>query len=329
MYDHMPCWGDDDEDTRHPRYDVVMLPIGCFGDIPGSHCTSTSCYFGRALANATYCGRRKFGAFLGDNFYPSGLRNAHDPRFERDLNAKFFRHAALRMKYYAMVGNHDLFPRNQLREDHPYWHMPDLNYTGDTIQYGRTSVQVFVIDTHLGLDGNDPFLEDQAKGLEAALKKSNATWKIVMSHEPIFCFGEFVHSGGLIQHVHPLLIKYNVQFFVSAHVHGVFFHPVQGGYHQLISAGFANSVTPKVKPKRPDGYYHLGRGATAIFFNDTFADVAAFMPDATIVFRHRVGVKLDGKAVIKVTSVASGDPNVFTKQDRCASFFPASPRGCR
>ena len=252
MYDILPCYGDDDYRTSSVR-NAVMIPIGCFGDFANSRCSS--CTLGRPLANFSYCGRKKFGAFLGDNFYPSGISHANDPRFERDLNAKFFRHPGLRMRYYAMVGNHDHNPQAQIRGIgvHPYWYMPQFFYSGDLIKADDTTLQVFVIDTHWGFEKSYPHLEEQASWLDSALRRSKAEWKIVMSHEPIFCFEDFDHNHGLVDFIHPVIVKHKVRIFVSAHVHGVFFHKVQGGYYQLISAGFGSDHHIHVKAKLARG----------------------------------------------------------------------------
>lgn len=326
LFDHLSCFGDDEQ--RSPRYDFAFIPIGCFGDAPGSACLTTSCYFGRSLANATFCGNKKFGAFLGDNFYPNGLKRDTDPRFERDLHNKFFRHGALRMRFYAMVGNHDKRPSTQIRRSgqHPFWYMPSFNYSGDLIRSRGSSVQVFVIDTHWGFDLNYPHMEAQAAWLDRELSDSPAKWKIVMSHEPVFCFEDFDHSRALMDFIHPVLKKHKVQLFVAAHVHGVFLHKVEGGYHQLTSAGFSDNVHTHVKAKRPRGYYHLGRGATAVFINETFADVVGFMPDGSIIFTHRIGVDVNPK--VDVTDAAIGDTALFSSRHPCEALLPEVPSFC-
>lgn len=328
VYDFLRCFGEDNQSPSVPRYDVAFLPIGCFGDAPGNACLSTSCYFARSLANATFCGQKKFGAFLGDNFYPNGLKKDTDPRFDRDLNTKFFRHGPLRMRYYAMVGNHDKRPHTQIRGpgQHSYWYMPAFNYSGDVIRVQGTTVQVFIVDTHWGFDLSYPHMQAQAQWLDEQLGASTATWKVVMSHEPVFCFADFDHNRALLDFIHPVLLKHKVQLFVAAHVHGVFLHKVQGGYYQLTSAGFADNVHTHVKAKRPRGYYHLGRGATAVFFSATHADVVGFMPDASTIFTHRIPVVID--PVVPVTNVAVGDDKLFQYRHTCEALKPEVPKFC-
>lgn len=328
VYNYLTCFGEDNNMPTVARYDVAFLPIGCFGDAPGNACLSTSCYFARSLANATFCGKKKFGAFLGDNFYPNGLKKDTDPRFDKDLNTKFFRHGPLRMRYYAMVGNHDKRPYTQLRGpgQHSFWYMPAFNYSGDVIRVGSTSVQVFIVDTHWGFDLSYPHMQSQAEWLDAQLAASTATWKVVMSHEPIFCFADFDHNRALLDFIHPVLLKHKVQLFVAAHVHGVFLHKVQGGYHQLTSAGFADNFHTHVKAKRPRGYYHLGRGASAVFFSETHADVVAFLPDASTIFTHRIPVTID--PAVPVTNIAVGDKKLFEYRHTCEALKPEVPKFC-
>ena len=310
LYSVLPCIGDDDS---APPFEVAFLPIGCFGDfVDRFPCQSTTCVLARSLANATFCGKSKFGAFLGDNFYPNGLKRADDRRFEKDLNAKFFRFPALRMTYYAMVGNHDLRPHTQLRQpgEHPYWVMPAYKYAAPVVGEGKVTVQSFIVDTHWGFDHSYPFLAEQGKWLDEELTKSTARWKIVMSHEPVFCFKGFGNNRGLVDFIHPVLKKHKVRLFVAAHVHGISLAKVEGGYYQLVSAGFADNVHRDVKLKRPRGYYHMGRGGTAVLFGENEAVVVAFSATGDLIFSH--AIPLTGNTTVETTrGVQGGTDNLW------------------
>ena len=191
-------------------YDVVIIPVGCFGDVlpVGQPCKVAPCFLAPLLAAATRCGSAKAGMFLGDNFYPWGLRH-NDPRFEYELREKFFRYPDLQMNWYATVGNHDKpKPYHQIRADHPYWKMPAFHHASPVIQGAKgTSVQLFLFDTHWGFELNDPHMEEEAKWLDDALKKSTARWKIVGTHEPIWNFLGFEHNRGMMKYIHPVWSK--------------------------------------------------------------------------------------------------------------------------
>jgi hypothetical protein len=63
---------------------------------------------------------------------------------------------------------------------------------------------------------------------------------------------------------------------------------VEGGYYQLVSAGFADNIHVTVKEKRPRGYYHMGRGGTAVLFGAQEAVVTAFSAAGDLIFSHAI-----------------------------------------
>lgn len=324
----------------------AYFPIGCFGEpVPvsrdaGPRCSSLTCRIGGHLAAAARCGAERFGSFLGDNFYPSGLKSARDPRFN-ELWTKFWWRPELQFPYYSCVGNHDApRPHAQIRTDHPYFKMPAFNHASPVIlgPDGRTTVQIFMVDTHWGYDANTPHMAAQATWLDAALSESTAQWKIVASHEPVWCFLGFMHSRGLVEHIHPVLVRRNVQLFVAAHAHGISFHRAKGGYHQLTSAGFAANVHDAVRPNRPAGYYHLGTGGAVVYFYSDRMEVVAMDANGNVAFAHAVPFgtgALPGEGGAEVAMSDTTVPGVWSEGDAwtirapCDAWLPSVPSFCR
>ncbi|ORC93117.1 acid phosphatase [Trypanosoma theileri] len=266
-------------------YDFVILPIGCFGDFL-SMCVS--CTLSMTLVNATYCGRKKLGLFLGDNFYPNGIRSFRDPRFNRDLNKKFLRFPELRIQYYATSGNHDEHPRFLYRNK-MHWTFPSPFYNSGVLQSGKTTIEIFVFSTNpYELQTSQKFHKRQAEWLNKTLAKSTAHWKIVMTHEPIFDFVTLHHFPRSTGSIHPILKAHKVDLLVCAHLHGVFLHRVDGGYYQLISAAFTNGLIGSVHPRRPLGYNHLGIGATALLVDHDIITVLAMDAHGHLIFQHNI-----------------------------------------
>jgi hypothetical protein len=320
--------------------DFAMVPLGCFGDVD---CGLDSCLFGESLANFTYCGAAKFGAFLGDNFYLYGIDPTRPERFDIDLFARFFRFEELRMRFYAVVGNHDGVTELQIRKpgEHPFWYMPSLNYTTPLHELNGTTIQSFMVDTHLLGEGSYETLRNQSHWLDDALTRSRAQWKVLMTHEPMFSFNDGFHNPGLVDFVLPVAIKHRVQLFIAAHEHGIYLHKIPGGTYQLVSAGIAVTACFGhrairrcrheqifIHPRRPTGYYHIGRGNVAILFTKTHADVYAFSRKGLLIFSHRIPVEIN--ETIQFTEVTEGhEARIFdARESKCALARPLKPNWC-
>jgi hypothetical protein len=98
--------GDPSPTAAAYRYDVVLAPVGCFGDdLQSQSCDSrksTACLLGRTLARVVGgCGVDNAGAILGDNFYPNGVnkKSRNLGRFDQELWEKFFRHRGLQISW--------------------------------------------------------------------------------------------------------------------------------------------------------------------------------------------------------------------------------------
>ncbi|KEG08716.1 acid phosphatase [Trypanosoma grayi] len=283
------CYGKKEGEGTHNEtsdlYDFVVLPIGCFGDTLDA---CTSCTLSKTLVNATYCGRQKIGLFLGDNFYPYGIRSRRDRRFRRELRYKFYRFPELQMTYYATSGNHDGWPKYLYRTE-KYWMMPAPFYRSGIQQSGETTVEIFTISTNpYDMIGRKHFFEYQKAWLNSSLANSTAQWKIVMTHEPIINVISLQYHAQGLKYIHPLLKQHGVQILVCAHLHGVFLHRVDGAYYQLTSAGFANNLVGSVNIHRPLGYNHLGVAATALLVKQETITVVSADADGYLVFHHIV-----------------------------------------
>jgi tartrate-resistant acid phosphatase type 5 len=77
----------------------------------------------------------------------------------------------------------------------------------------------------------------QQKWLSKVLGGSQAPWKIVMGHHPIYSSGEHGSSKSLMKALEPLLIEHQVDLYLAGHDHEYErFKPVQGVQH-IVSGG--------------------------------------------------------------------------------------------
>ena len=75
------------------------------------------------------------------------------------------------------------------------------------------------LDSNSVSDLNKQDTELQLRWLDSILASSNAKWKIVAAHHPVYSGGEHGDTPELVERVKPLLVKYNVNMFLCGHDH--------------------------------------------------------------------------------------------------------------
>lgn len=175
----------------------------------------------------------------GDNFYPAGVSSADDPqwkeKFEEVYDAPELRDAPV----FASLGNHDHAGNAQAQlayaRKNPRWRMPARYYTVTRpLGEGRT-LALFVLDTQpLTFRSGDP---EQLEWLDAELAKSEATWKLVVGHHPLYSHTARGFNHTLIRRLEPLLVRHRVDIYVAGHDHILdLVRPVRGVYHLVSGA---------------------------------------------------------------------------------------------
>ena len=199
--------------------------------------------FTRANANAMGEVAIQIGAqfvyLLGDNFYDSGIANATDPRWQHGFEEIFTASSLSSIPFYATLGNHDYYGNESAQiayyKTHmdKRWTMPDYNYTTKfLLPEDGGSLEIFAFDAvRVAYNASPDALSDiseeekiilqqqQLNALEASLRVSDADWKIVTGHYPIYSAGEHGDTEQLIDNVVPLLKRYNVDMYMNGHDH--------------------------------------------------------------------------------------------------------------
>jgi acid phosphatase len=164
-----------------------------------------------------------FVLLLGDNFYEKGVASVDDPqwqkKFERMYDLPF-----LNVPFFATLGNHDYKKADSPDAQVEYskrntkWKMPARFYTFTRTLDRSATIQFFALDTEdIATRKKQAF--DQLAWLENELKKSNARWKVVFGHHPIFSNGEQGDTPALKRQVRPLLENYRADFYLCGHDH--------------------------------------------------------------------------------------------------------------
>lgn len=178
---------------------------------------------------------------LGDNIYPSGVSSTEDPQWQEKFE-NVYNLPKLNVPFYASLGNHD-HKKGRARfqveysKKNPKWRMPEAYYTFTIPIDSTNQIQFFALDTEPIVE-KDASAAEQLSWLEQALSKSNATWKIVFGHHPVFSFGKHGHEKEMIDRVRPLLEKYHVDLYLCGHDHDrQLLQPVNGVQYVVSGTG--------------------------------------------------------------------------------------------
>jgi acid phosphatase len=80
--------------------------------------------------------------------------------------------------------------------------------------FTQENLQFFALDTN-----NIEDWQIQLDWLEKELSASQAAWKIVFGHHPIYSSGKYGSNDDFIKTLTPLFQKYNVQLYINGHEH--------------------------------------------------------------------------------------------------------------
>jgi tartrate-resistant acid phosphatase type 5 len=172
------------------------------------------------------------GITVGDNFYPQGLDDLTDPRWDRDWEQMY---TPLGVRVYATLGNHDHDDATSPEAEIEYskrsesWCLPIPWYT-----FLAGPVQLFALDTE-SLHKSNPTREEQLRWLDRALAASQARWKVVYGHHPIFSTGQEGDTPEMVQDVLPLLERHRVDAYLAGHDHDLEYLRPEGGLHFFVT----------------------------------------------------------------------------------------------
>ena len=177
---------------------------------------------------------------VGDNIYEDGVRSADDPQWKTKLE-EVYNDPSLQVPFYPTLGNHDYRGSVQAQIDYSQrnenWRMPARYYTFTRVLADGTTVQFFAIDTD-PIDGRQRSAGDQLKWLDEQLERSEARWKIVFGHHPLY--GHNPHRGDnrtMNAALEPLFTKHQVDLYLAGHDHALeMLEPVKGVNYVITGA---------------------------------------------------------------------------------------------
>lgn len=178
-----------------------------------------------------------FVLYLGDNFYGAGVKSVTDKQWKTKFE-DVFSQPSLAIPFYAVLGNHDYLRNPQAQVEYTAlstrWKMPERYYTFSRTLADGTLADFFALDTEPIHQGGG---KEQIAWLEDKLSNSNADWKIVFGHHPVYT-GDKLHRGktrNVKEALEPLLIRYGVRLYLSAHSHNIEVMRELSGVNYVIS----------------------------------------------------------------------------------------------
>ncbi len=204
---------------------------------------------------------------VGDNFYPFGVSSLEDPQWRAKFE-EVYSAPALQVPIYASLGNHDYASNPDAQVAYSSrssrWIMPARYYTFHRTLADGTDVQFFAVDT-TPIQMNAPVVSAQLSWLDQELSRSEARWKIVFGHHPVFSHGLHGPTPALVEKLRPLLETNRVDLYIAGHDHTLEMLKPVNGVHYCISGGGAGTDNAYPVAWTEESLYAATRGGFAFF----------------------------------------------------------------
>jgi len=159
----------------------------------------------------------------GDNIYPNGSAKYFVKHFEQPFEGLLQEH----VKFYAVLGNHDVEEGRKDQLNYSHFNMEGSNYY--TISRGNGLVDFFMLDSTACDAG-------QVTWLDKSLSSSRAIWKIAAMHHPLYSSGKKHGSDTRMRTLlEPLFIRHHVQVVFAGHDHVYERTKLQNGIQYFIT----------------------------------------------------------------------------------------------
>lgn len=159
----------------------------------------------------------------GDNFYTFGVKSTKDKLWKKSYEDIYNGANIKNVDWYPVLGNHDHYGNEEAEIEYskinPHWKMPSA-YFNSQLNGGNTSVSFVFTNTEPLAHYNNTETEVQWRFIDSCLSTTNATWKFVVGHHPVYSSNPMHgNTPALINKLKPLLEKYSAQAYFAGHDH--------------------------------------------------------------------------------------------------------------
>jgi len=205
----------------------------------------------------------EFIAALGDVHHFWGVRSVADPLWLTNYEW-IYKHPELMIPWHPVLGNHEYRGDTQAVLDYATvsrrWEMPGRYYAMTESVSDDAEVLLLFVDTSSLIDkyrknpvkfpdAGAQLMDEQLAWIDATLGASDARWKIVMGHHPVYAgtTKEIRERTDPQQRLQPLLDAHGVDAEFSGHIHNFQHIRVPGSdvdYFVNTSASLTRDVVP-------------------------------------------------------------------------------------
>lgn len=240
------------------------------------------------LEIAMYQTDADFIVSTGDNFYPNGVASVNDPLWQSAYEDIY--HGPHTFEdWYVVLGNHDYLGNAQAQIDYTKksqrWQLPARYYSKTFVLENNEQVLMVFLDTNPiqpEYKTRDKYRSTQGQGyktqltwLETQLAGSDAKWKIVVGHHPLYSSGKrFGRNQGLRDILEPIMERHNVQAYIAGHEHDLQYNqPENSNIAHFVSGG--GSEARFVKQREFTRYAEATPGFLSVSINGETLKVSA------------------------------------------------------
>lgn len=237
----------------------------------------------------------------GDNFYSNGIASVNDPYWYSSYEA-IYTGPHLFEEWYATLGNHDYRGNWQAQIDYSNisrrWNMPAPYYALNFELKGGQSVLLVFLDTN----PLNPEYKNEAKyaetqkqdgpkqlvWLEHKLSTSQAKWKIVIGHHPLYSSGKrYGETDGIRQVLEPIFEKYHVDAYYAGHEHDLQHNQPKGTTVAHFVSGAGSEVRP-VKQSEFAKFAQSTAGFAAVSVNQNTLVTQFISSTGNVLYQYKI-----------------------------------------
>ncbi|KAJ1275805.1 hypothetical protein BS78_05G164800 [Paspalum vaginatum] len=231
---------------------------------------------------------------VGDNFYSNGLTGIDDKAFEESF-VNIYTAKSLQKPWYTVLGNHD-YRGDALAQLSPVLRQLDSRWICmKSFVVNAEVAEFFLVDTTpfvlkywnepknntydwRGVAPRETYIANVLKDLDAALKQSKATWKIMVGHHAIRSVSEHGDTPELVQQLLPILKANRVDLYINGHDHCLEHISSRDSPLQYVTSGGGSKAWRGIFTPNTDKleFFYDGQGFMSLRLTKTEAHLAFY-----------------------------------------------------
>jgi len=200
-----------------------------------------------------------FMVVAGDPIHDDGVKNIDDDEWKLKIENVYTTQSLHAIPWYVVSGNHEYEGSVQAILDYSNvserWNAPARYFSMEQLigASGQKALLVFIdtpplIDKYRNdrkySDAGEQNMERQLQWIEETLASSNARWKIVIGHHPVYADTkkEANERTDMQERLNPILVKNDADIYICGHIHNFQHIQPQGSkIHYVVNSSASQS----------------------------------------------------------------------------------------